>query len=143
MNYVQFPLERVKWEGGWYLVPRVAVSLDGRTPAVSALIDTGAALSVIHPDFVALLGVSAADIESQGRAVVIDGVAGQVDGYLWAANFVLGADQQIRLPNVPCLVSPHVSDTLILGQQGVLERLYFEQRGPDLIGRLAEQFDED
>ncbi len=138
MSRFSFELEEVAWEGGAYLLPRVPVRFDGVAGVFPALIDTGAAVTVVHAGIVEMTGLTSKEIASKGIRVALAGVAGEVEGYVIPLTFTLGARRQVTLRDVPCVVSRDITDVVILGQQGALQRLYFEQHGPVSEGFLAD-----
>jgi hypothetical protein len=112
--------------------PKIRIRLGGRgkwSPAINALVDTGAVVTLAKYDVAALIGLE--QVESSTDTFPVEGLAGaQSLGYGWTADIVLGSDMPPH--DVSLLENARLYFTrarlpgdvlVLLGQHDFLERV--------------------
>ena len=129
----RFPLSRESWrDEQTHVLPRVEVRVGESDQAWGAVVDTGAAVTVIDVEVLRAAGWTEDELK-QGDDVSVAGVKGSAAGRLFELTLRVG---DLTLREVPCVVLEGVNDAVLLGQCRALELLVFEQHGPDEQGAL-------
>lgn len=123
-------------DGQQFWLPVVEATVLGLETRFAAVVDTGAAVSVVDRVVLESAGWSDDEIRA-GERIAVEGIGGKREGWLTSLDLVLGTQPTIILREVTCFVCEEPPDAILLGQQQALEVMVLLQNGPDRVAQLS------